>query len=64
MTRRRILTFVGLAVWALGLSFTAQADTVTFTYTVTGNANAVQEGSALKYSFSQTTTPKIGRAHV
>ena len=56
---RRILTFVGLLGWAclIGLSTTAKADTITFTYTITGNANTVQEGSVLKYNFAQTTTP-------
>lgn len=36
MTRRRILTFVGLALWVIGLSFTTKADTVTFSVTGTG----------------------------
>ena len=57
MKRRRILTFVGMVmmVYLMGLSATAQADTVTFTYSVTGNANAVQTGSVLDFNFTQTT---------
>lgn len=57
MTRRRILTFVGMVmmVCLMGFSAVAKADSITFTYTATGNANAVQTGSVLNFNFTQTT---------
>ena len=57
MMRRRILTFVGMVIMGCFISFStaAKADTITFTYSVTGNANAVQTGSVLNFNFTQTT---------
>lgn len=59
MISRRILPFIGLVVWAClsCLNGAAKADTITFSYTVTGNANATQSGSVLNYNFVQSTTP-------
>ena len=44
-----------MMVCLMGISATAKADSITFTYTVTGNANAVQTGSVLDFNFTQTT---------
>ena len=49
------LAFAGLLLACSAA--TLKADSITFTYTVTGNSNAVQDGTLLRYSFVQTTQP-------
>jgi PEP-CTERM motif len=44
-----------MMVCFIGLSTVAKADSITFTFSVTGNANAVQTGSVLNFNFTQTT---------
>lgn len=51
----RFHLLIGLA--ALCISAAVRADEITFTYTVTGNANSVQNGPLLSYSFVQIQPP-------
>jgi hypothetical protein len=51
----RLHLLLGLA--ALCLSAAVKADEITFTYTVTGNANSVQNGALLTYSFVPAQLP-------
>ena len=49
------LAFAGLLLACSAA--TLKADSITFTYTVTGNANAVFDGGTLRYSFVPTQLP-------
>lgn len=55
--RKLSLASVAMMALLIGIVTTAKADTITFTYTVTGNANATQNGSVLSFNFIQSTTP-------